>query len=431
MRRRGTALLLAACTALALGGDAGAPFVDSGGALSASAMRAALDARAEVRELVRDQLIDVRRTQIYLRDRVAFLEEESSTASAASVADAPHAVTESLQSGADPWTEAGIVAGSVANAADMNTIFEAWVTDVSNFREFQSLLIREQDALYERIEALEVGAGILDPPTTDPLVPNEAEFSVPHTFMTGSVMRASEMNANLEVVDAGFAEEGTMAAAIATHLGLLEERVDTLEVALGFEPTFTWRMVTVNSVADIETEAVFTYRSVGPFEPFTITVTGPAGFERSVTATRAGRAGVDWMEPLLPSGTYTAVTTVSGVDFALPIAFDASRVLELPTVTVQTASTTEVVVSIGRVEGATFYSIQVREADGPMIQGRWSNAFGDSTQTVTFPDLDLDPSMSYVAVVTASNVTVVEGSSSPQANRSEAVTEPFSPSVGE
>lgn len=440
VRRRWLALLLATCSALALSGDGGGPLVSSGGSLSASALRAALDARVEVRELVREQIIDARRTQIFLRDRVAYLEQTFAPASVASVAHSVSPEAEPLEAGDDPWTEAGIVAGRIANAGAINDVFTGLVTDVANFREFQGLLVGEQVALRERAEALEDLAGILDPPGLDPLQPNEDEFAVPHTFAAGSVMRASEMNANLQAVDAGLAEEGAMAAAIVAQLALLEGRVGALELAFGLEPSFTWRIGTFNSASGIETEAFFAYRSVGPFQPFTITVTGPGGFERDVSATRSGFGDVGWSEPLLPSGTYTAVAAFSGVDFTTPIAVDASRVLDRPSVTVPSASASEVAVTFGRVEGAAMYFVEFGMVGGSWRVGRFAGPVAEPMQTVTFtdlddPDLDLDPAGTYevsVAAATTSFFELWSRTFSPQqVDISHTLSAPFGLSAGD
>ena len=230
MRRRVVIVVIAVVAAWVLAGDALGPFVSSGSPLSASAMRAALDARAEAVDGVRERMIELRQQQVALRDRVVALEELA----AASSADG--AVTAPLQANdGDPWTEAGIVAGQVADAEALNAIFERFVDDVADIRSFKGLLVLDQDALFGRLEALEASAGIVGPPVADPLAPDENDVSVPHVFTTGSAMRASEMNANLQAIDAALLAETAMAAAIDARQAVIEERIEALE-ALGAEP---------------------------------------------------------------------------------------------------------------------------------------------------------------------------------------------------
>ena len=235
--RRVVALLIAAVTAWVLAGDALGPFVSSGAPLSASAMRAALDGRSEAFDALREQVIELRRTQVAIRDKVVEMEEIVAVARAAGAEAAPlEAVGDD-----DPWTEAGIVAGQVADAEALNEVFALFFANVTNVRAFQALMILDQDALFGRVEAIEAAAGVLDPPPAGSLTPDEAEVSVPHVFTTGTVMRSSEMNANLLAVDAGLIAETAMAGAIAARQAVLAERVELLWEDLAPSPTSSWR----------------------------------------------------------------------------------------------------------------------------------------------------------------------------------------------
>lgn len=425
MIRRAVAVLLVATAAWALTGDALGPFVSSGAPLSASALRAALDARSEAVADVREQVIDVRRTQIAQRDRVAFLEQSVAAASADGVVAGP------LEAGDDPWTEAGIVAGQVADAEALNAVFERFVEDASNIRAFQGLLILDQDALLGRIAALEEVAGILDPPDAGLLAADEDEVSVPHAFAAGTPMRASEMNANLQAVDGAVAAEAAMAAAIAARQALLGTRIEALETELGPEPLFTWRIGTYDRVSGRSTESHFIFQRLGAFEPFTITVTGPEAYERSLEVTNAATRSTGWIDPLLPSGTYTAAATYGGVDFTLPIAYDATRVLPRSEVTLDTATTSTVAVTIGRVEATAVYDVRLIASAGPFITGTLLAPFAESTRTVEFTGLDLDPSATYyVFVATASVLDPWSLTMAPQQiDRGASTTETFTPSA--
>ena len=398
MTRRMLALLVAIVSAVAgafaLAGDALGPFVSSGALLSASAMRSALDARADALAQVREQVIEVRRTQVALRDRVAFLEQYVATSASGGAETVPLDAVDDV----DPWTEAGIVAGQVADAEALNEVFERFTSDLTNIRAFQALLIRDHEALLARIEALEATAGIVDPPAAGSLAPNEAEVTVPHVFATGSAMRASEMNANLLAVDAGLVAEAAMAASIAARQAVLAARVDALEDAIGPEPLFTWRIGTYDLAMGARTESHFIFQSPTAFESFTITVTGPEGYERSTTVTVPTTFSTGWTDALLPSGTYTATTTYGGREFTLPITYDATRVLPRPDLTLDTATTATVGVTIGRVEGAVWYDVRLIEVDAVItrfLRSERLDQFAESTTAFQFTSLDLDPSATY------------------------------------
>ena len=395
MTRRMLALLVAVVSAVvsafALAGDALGPFVNSGAPLSASAMRSALDARSDVLAQVREQVIEVRRAQVALRDRVAFLEHYVATSAVAGAETVPLEADDDD----DPWTEAGIVAGQVADAEALNDVFTRFVSDLTNIRAFQALLILDQEALLARIEALEAIAGIVDPPAPGALVPNEDEVTVPHIFTTGSAMRASEMNANLVAVDAGLVAEAAMAGMVEARQAVLAARVDALEEALGPEPLFTWRIGTYDLAMGARTESHFIFQSPAAFESFTITVTGPEGYERSTTVTVPTTFSTGWTDALLPSGTYTATTTYGGVDFTLPITYDATRVLPRPDLTLDTATTSTVGVTIGRVEGAVWYDVRLTQVGVGSIRFERLDQFAETTTAFQFTSLDLDPSATY------------------------------------
>lgn len=228
MTRRVLALLGAGLLAWVLAGDALGPFVSSGAPLSASAMRAALDARAEAISEVRGRMIELRQRQVALRNRVFAMEERVAVPSALVGAVDPRDANV-----ADPWTEAGIVAGEVADAELLNAIFDGFVEDVTSIRDFITLLVRDQEPLLGRIEALEATAAIEDPPALDLLAPNEDEVGVPHVFTTGAPMRASEMNANLLALDGELGAESGVLVEVEARQAIMEARIEALEALLG------------------------------------------------------------------------------------------------------------------------------------------------------------------------------------------------------
>lgn len=434
MRRVLVAFLLAGSAAFGLGGDASGPLVGAGSALSASALRSTLDARADARDRVSKGVIEGNRERVLLRDRVAALEQAVEPTS-----------TVSLERGAfdaigqheadddeDPWADANIVAGGVASAAALNDVFSAFVADVTTVRTFQAFLVEDLIALAARIETLEALAGIGDPPITMPLQPSDEAFTVPHVFIAGSVMLARAMNANLQAIDGALAEAAERATAALAFIALLNERVDALWPVFDPQPTFTWRIGTWHDTSGlVRTEAHFIYRRVGPFEPFTITVTGPDDFTRSTTITSSTAASSGWFESLLPSGTYTAETTYDGLPFSLPIAFDADSVLERPEVTVEASTTSEVVVTVGRTEGAQMYHVMLLDDDGLSVAETSEAPFSESTRTITFTGLDLDPSRSYDVSVGVSSVPALWSPTlvPQQADRAFSRSDSFSPSA--
>ena len=427
--RRVVALLISVVTAWVLAGDATGPFVSSGAPLSASAMRAALDGRSEAFAALREQVIDLRRTQIAIRDKVVEMEEI--VAAGRSVGGEAAPLEESADD--DPWTEAGIVTGQVADAEALNEVFARFGGNVTNVRAFQALLILDQDVLFGRVEAIEAAAGIVDPPPAGSLVPNEAEVSVPHVFTTGTLMRSSELNANLMAVDAGLIAEAAMASAIAARQAVLAERVEVLWEDLGPRTAFSWRIGTLHSTSGLDVDTHFMFESPEDFEPFTINVTGLEAYERSTTVNSATIASTGWIESSLPSGVYTATTTYGGTDFSIPIAFDATRVLALPVLALGAVSTSEVAFAIERVEGAFAYRVTLQQVGGPIVRWFTIDAFEEPAHGVTLGNLDLDPSVSYHISVSAMNVF---NPWSPylfpqQVDRSFQTTGAFSPGVGD
>ncbi|TVR97437.1 MAG: hypothetical protein EA416_00610 [Trueperaceae bacterium] len=422
--RRTVAMILALVAAWVLAGDALGPFVNGGAPLSASALRAALDGRTDALSDLREQIIDLRRNQVALGDRVAVLEQSVAQSSGAET------MTDPLEaSDAGPWAGVGIVAGEIANAEALNEVFERFASDLTNIRAFQGLLVLEQDALFGRIEALEAAADILDPPEADLLVPDETDVSVPHEFTTGSTMRASEMNANLRAVDDALLAEFAMANAIGAHQAVLEARIEALEAEPDAVPLFTWRIGTYDRAEGLSTASEFFFTNEGPFEPFTITVEGPESYEHAITVTDPAAGNVGWFVPLLPSGTYTATTTYGGVDFEQPIQYDATSVLSRPGLSLGTTTPTTVVVTIGRVEGAAMYDVRLLEVGGRFVAGESLEPFESSARDVEFSGLDLDPSASYYVFAVIANVHDPWNVTLPpqQVDRGASTTDPFTP----
>ncbi len=392
------ALILIMCLPWASSKNPTPPLLTPGASLSASAFRAALDARADAIAAVRDAVIDVRREQIALRDVVSDIEREAGITSAAATAMAP------LDEPADRWSEAGIVAGQVASAANLNDVFAKFAGDLGNIREFQGLLLREHDALLARISALEVLAGIDDAVDGPPLAPDEDPVVVPHVFEAGTVMRTSEMNANLSAVDEAAAAEAAMTAAIQARMTLLVQRAEAVAEVIEPQPTFTWRMGNVKGGTSLATEAHYIFRNPGPFEPIPIRWSGPDGFERLVTVTSPATSTGSIVFDTLPSGTYLAEATVGGIEFALEIEFDAQRILDPPTAELVTVSSQQVEVRVDLVEGAEHYDVSLRpEAGGSWVWAR-REALDDDTAAFVFTGLQLEPETSYFVHVRALSV---------------------------
>ena len=177
-------------------------------------------------------------------------------------------------------------------------------------------------------------------------------------------------------------------------------------------PYFTWTIGTSNiEVGPPRTLAYLYVGDPAPPSSVTVTVTGPAGYRRSETVNTTDlRRGcyivVVWSEPLLPSGTYTAVTRIAGVDYSSPIAY-SDRVLEIPVVTVDDATVTAVKVTINRVAGAAVYYVGLSEADdarGMGIAHTEVAAEARPSQSVTLDGLTLSTDRSYNVGVSASSV---------------------------
>ena len=179
---------------------------------------------------------------------------------------------------------------------------------------------------------------------------------------------------------------------------------------------FSWTIGTHNYEVTDTLETVM-YLWVGDPEPpssVTVTVTGPAGYRISrtfdTTHLRVGCFYVSpWVEPLLPSGTYTAVTRIGGVDYSIPIAYSATRVLATPVVILDDATATAVSVTINRVAGAASYSVvlyevEVGNARGIGIEHTEVAAEASPSQSVTLDGLTLSTNRSYYLDVWASSV---------------------------
>jgi hypothetical protein len=196
--------------------------------------------------------------------------------------------------------------------------------------------------------------------------------------------------------------------------------VSTAHLLVGFTvtdcptclPHFTWTIGTYNH--EDEAPRTLAYLYVGdpaPPSSVTVTITGPADYRRSETVDTTGlRDGCfrvyPWLEPLLPSGEYTAVTRIAGVDYSSPIAYSA-RVLEEPVVILDDATATAVKVTINRVAGAAGYSVALFEAGdfrGIGIEYVEVAAEASPSQSVTLGGLTLHTSRSYYIEVGASSV---------------------------
>jgi hypothetical protein len=424
MTRRLLTLLLIACLPWAASQVPTPPLVTPGGALSASTVRAALDFRADAIGVVRATVIEANRQRVALNNLVSAIEQEASIARADVASIAP------LDDPTDPWVEAGIVAGQVARAATLNDAFAGFTGDLDNIRAFQTLVLAGNEALVERIVALEALAGIDDAPGVLPLAPNEDDVVVPHVFEAGALMRASDMNANLAAVDEATAAESVMAASILARLALMTTRAEAVAEVIEPQPTFTWRIGTVNGSADLQTEGYAIFRNPGPFEEIQIRWSGPNGFERDMTIDNPEARGTGWATALLPSGTYLAQATVGGVEFELPITYDATRTLENPDVDLVEATTERVGVRAWRIEGAAYYGARLREA-GSSTTLAWvaSGAFAEPSRVFEVVGLELDPAITYEVLVLAYTASAPWDPHmvAQQVDRSWALSEPFSP----
>lgn len=177
--------------------DGSASGIAAGNELDAEPLRLALAAVETDVGTLRELVIEVRRTQVRVRDRVAALEVWASGSSAlGSVSGGAGRDVRSLESVAG----AGLQAGSLASSASLNSVFAVLAGDLVNIHEFMGLLERDSDAIAVRLAAVEDALDVVPAAEDDPVPFDVAPPVVPHAFVTGTVMRAAEMNENLVAV---------------------------------------------------------------------------------------------------------------------------------------------------------------------------------------------------------------------------------------
>jgi hypothetical protein len=193
--------------------------------------------------------------------------------------------------------------------------------------------------------------------------------------------------------------------------------------------TFTWYMGTLHDSSGLWTESMSHFCNPGPFEPIPIRWTGPNGYERERTIGQPS-AGFGWTTDLLPSGTYVAHATVGGIDFELPIFYDAMRHLAVPQVDVLEATTTRVDLRVWRVDGATNYRASLREVGSNVSYQVWAaGAFAEPSKTFAITGRELAHAIAYEVSVEAHTGPArwEDDTVAQQIDRSRGWSEPFVP----
>ncbi len=203
--------------------------IATGNELDAEPLRRVLGAVEDDVATLRDLVIDVRRTQVTVRDRVAALEASTSGASAsATQARWIERHVQRLESVAG----AGLQAGSLASSASLNSLFTVLASDLSNIHEFMLLLERDADAIAVRLAAVEDTLDVVPAVEDDPPPFDVEPPAVAHVFVTRTVMRANEMNDNLaavsvtpDLLDAANAMMARLVDGFQVRIAVLEEMV--------------------------------------------------------------------------------------------------------------------------------------------------------------------------------------------------------------
>ncbi len=177
---------------------------------------------------IREFVIDVRRSQVQLRDRVQVL--EATTLDPQPAPDpTPAALPMPPVAPASDDDAIVFTAGSLVDATAVNARFERSRVDLSNFDEFIQLLQVEATSLEDRTAALEALLSPSEIASPQRRAIESVEALLPHTFQAQTSMRSAQMNANFDalaaIADANRANAETIEAAQAS----LEPRIAALE----------------------------------------------------------------------------------------------------------------------------------------------------------------------------------------------------------
>lgn len=207
--------------------------IAAGSELDAEPLRLVLGTVEDDVGTLRELVIDVRRTQVAVRDRVAALEASTSGASAfATEAWWVERQVQSLESVAG----AGLQAGSLASSGSINSLFNVLANDLSNIHEFMVLLERESDAIAVRLAAIEDALDVVPAVEDDPTPFDVEPPVVAHVFVTRTLMRADDMNENLAAVSVTPDLLDTANAMMARHVDVFLVRITALEAMVGDPP---------------------------------------------------------------------------------------------------------------------------------------------------------------------------------------------------
>lgn len=186
---------------------------------------------------VRELIIEVRRTQVRLRDRIAALEPfvldpqppPTTTSARETITSSEHFLPR-------PEDTEPVVfdAGTVVDAEAVNERFGRIEADLSNTFLFVQTLYEDLLKMLGRLSALEElqlpdGA---EEGTPEALVPVDAD--VEHTFVAGTTMRSSDMNANFEKLSTAIARTMANARALEAAHGDVVRRLEALEASVSF-----------------------------------------------------------------------------------------------------------------------------------------------------------------------------------------------------
>ena len=179
-------------------------------------------------DAIREFVIDVRRSQVQLRDRVLVL--ETTTLDPPPAPDPETAALPTVPIAlASVEDEIVFNAGSLVDAADVNERFERSRKNLQNIDEFMQLLQVEVTSLKDRTAALEA----LLAPSETALVQRRAidavEALLPYTFQANTTMRSVHMNANFDALAATAAANRANAETIEVAQSSLEPRIAALE----------------------------------------------------------------------------------------------------------------------------------------------------------------------------------------------------------
>lgn len=186
---------------------------------------------------VRDVIIEVRRAQVSLRDRIAALEPfvldpqppPTTTSAGKTIADSERFLP--LAEDEEPIV---FEAGTLVAAEAVNARLGRIEADLSNTFLFQQVLYEDLLTTLERLAVLEdlqlpEGAEAAMP---DSLVPVEADLE--HNFAAGTTMRSSEMNANFDRLSTALTRTMTNAIAMEAAHADVAQRLETLEASVSF-----------------------------------------------------------------------------------------------------------------------------------------------------------------------------------------------------